>query len=125
LSRGMLASIFRKREDAKAAKLNRPPKHPRRPPVKASTGVASAHSTTTDSNRDAPPWQIEEDWALLHAVKVYLSQSGSINWYLVANVVNISGTFTGERGEGRGGRHWRLAGKFSKVLSVSTQHSHT
>lgn len=98
ISRGVLASIFRKREDAKAAKLNRAPKHPRRPAPKTSTGGAAAQSVATDSNKDAPMWQIEEDWALLRAVKVYLSQTGSINWHLVANVVNISGTFTGGLG---------------------------
>ena len=49
----------------------------------------------TDSNKSAPRWRIEEDWMLLQAVQTFLSPSGTINWALVANVVNLSTSFTG------------------------------
>lgn len=88
-------SLFRKRDDSKSAAKHAAPKtakHPKRP-VKTSSG--GKERKDVDTNRFAPAWLIEEDWALLSAVRTYLSPTGNINWYLVSDVVNTSTSFTG------------------------------
>jgi len=90
-----LTSLFRKRDDAKAAgksAVTKAAKHPKRP---VKTSAIGKERKDVDTNRFGPPWLIEEDWALLSAVRTYLSPSGNVNWYLVSDVVNTSTSFTG------------------------------
>eukprot|EP00911_Craspedida_sp_UC1_P002756 UC1_evm1s2020 len=90
--RGMV-SLFRKRDEGKGSKgSNKAAKHPKRP---VKTSGVSKDRKEMDANRAAPSWLIEEDWALLSAVRTYLSPSGNVNWYLVADVLHMTTSFTG------------------------------
>eukprot|EP00049_Salpingoeca_infusionum_P011922 m.210798 g.210798 ORF g.210798 m.210798 type:complete len:1151 (-) comp15053_c0_seq1:31-3483(-) len=89
--RGLAASIFRKKEEKALRQHAKLPKHPRKPQKLPSL----KEKRDVDTNRDAPAWLIEEDWILVQTVRNFLSQSGSINWFLVADVVNTSTSYTG------------------------------
>eukprot|EP00039_Didymoeca_costata_P027922 m.19479 g.19479 ORF g.19479 m.19479 type:complete len:1962 (-) comp6594_c0_seq1:161-6046(-) len=85
-------SLFRKLDDVRAQRtLVKVAKHPKR----MLKNMGKEQRKDIDSNKDAPPWTIEEDFHLLQAVKAFLSHTGSVNWVLVSDTVNSSTSFTG------------------------------
>ena len=58
-------------------------------------GASAKDKKEADSNKDAPPWLVDEDWLLLQAVRLCLGIHGNINWALVADFVQLSQSYLG------------------------------
>jgi hypothetical protein len=67
-----------------------PAKHPKRPAKLVGATKGEMARREPDSNRDAPAWLPDEDFALLSAVRLYLSPAGAVNWALVADAVCLA-----------------------------------
>jgi hypothetical protein len=70
--------------------FGQPAKHPKRPAKLVGTTKGEMARREPDSNRDAPVWLPDEDFALLAAVRLYLSPAGAVNWALVADAVFLA-----------------------------------
>jgi hypothetical protein len=80
-------SLFRRPEKDK-----QPMRHPIKRPLRMLPGKEKRE---VDSNKDAPSWVVDEDYALWQIVRTYLNPNGTINWHLVADAFNTSVSFTG------------------------------